>query len=279
MGTLGAETVNRAATLLLATLAATNSGCGTDSNQTTSSGSSSSSSSSTSSGATTGGMQTPIREVYQRNPWGSPAENLLADGDFELSIDPGTGQYGWIGVDAGGSTQIPLVSETGGICRSGIRCALVPKGQSLLGRGTAAPNMMAHHASIFGKPATPPPAGTEPATVCKSIMQVSMISCDEGLIIRGLKPALAPGDDGYCEFTADVPGSKVSLCMYVTLLEDAILDNATLLPAPAVSTSIEPFELDTAQRDGARAAARYVRTHQRFDGPKVATPPAREDLR
>ena len=224
-------------------------------------------------------MASPFREVYQRNPWGSPALNLLADGDFELSIDPGTGQYGWIGVDAGGSTQIPLVSETGGICRSGIRCARVPKGQALLGRGTAAPNMMAHHASIFGKPATPPAAGADPAMVCKGIMQVTMISCDEGLIIKGLKPAAAPGDDGYCEYAADVPGSKVSLCMYVTLLEDAILDNATLLPAPAVSTSIDPFELDTAQRDGARAAVRYVRTHQRFDAPRAVGPAPHEDLR
>ncbi|MBL8741515.1 MAG: hypothetical protein JNK04_10490, partial [Myxococcales bacterium] len=68
-----------------------------------------------------------VRDVYQRNPFGVPLENLLVDGDFELSITrESTGQYGWRRLHNGGLKPTP--AETGGLCKSGLRCGRVDSG-------------------------------------------------------------------------------------------------------------------------------------------------------
>src|SRR5690606_37838607 len=89
-----------------------------------------------------------VRDVVIRNPFGGPSDNLLADGDFELSIVPegNSGQYGWIAFKQSGAEQ-PLLAETGGLCKSGLRCGRLPKRSIVFGRGTSAANEAPHRAS------------------------------------------------------------------------------------------------------------------------------------
>lgn len=73
----------------------------------------------------------PPRTVGHRNPFGDvlQIDNLMADGDFELTGR--NDQAPWIVFDSTG--QITLNYDTGGHCRSGVRCATVASGQSLVG--------------------------------------------------------------------------------------------------------------------------------------------------
>ncbi|MBW2528823.1 MAG: hypothetical protein JRI23_31900 [Deltaproteobacteria bacterium] len=81
---------------------------------------------------TTGGGQTSTppdagarrRTVMTRNPWGGPPGNLVVDGEFELSVTPSGGQTGWRAFHFSGGLR-ELQVETGGVCRGGLRCALL----------------------------------------------------------------------------------------------------------------------------------------------------------
>jgi hypothetical protein len=238
-----------------------------------------SSSSSTTGGSTTGSgpAPTPVRQVYERNPWGGPANNLLVDGDFELSVPGGTGQYGWV-LFTSPSTQGTLVSETGGTCKTGIRCALASAGQILFGRGTAPANMAPSHASVYAKPVTPPAPDANPASVCNGLFTGAIVECDTSSVVAGLKPAAAPDGDGFCEYSADVPGETVALCMYLDLKEDAIVDTATLLPTTGATAKSAPFEEILVDPERLRQVGDYIRAHRRFGEPRHG-PSVREDLR
>lgn len=80
----------------------------------------------------------PVRRtVMTRSPFGnlSYTDNLLLDGDMEMST--GGGQTPWVGIGAQG--QASLKVETGGRCRSGLRCLVLDTGlDTLLGYGVAA---------------------------------------------------------------------------------------------------------------------------------------------
>jgi hypothetical protein len=185
-----------------------------------------------------------VRQVFVRNPIGLPIDNLLADGDFELSIVPegeAGGQYGWIALRGNGGTA-PLLAETGGLCRSGLRCGRLPAGRILFGRGTAAPYELPHKASIWVKAASwkpRPPA--ELAEPCKSLADVYVLACDSFSVLATLRPAELPSADGWCELRAEVAGSKRALCVYAEIgSEEVLLDHATLLAAPELENGPLP---------------------------------------
>ena len=76
----------------------------------------------------------PKRTVLHRNPFGNVAktENLLWDGDFEMS-SPFSDEYGWL-------TGPPFSYAFSGVrigaeCRSGIKCAVLPKKKYLVAIG------------------------------------------------------------------------------------------------------------------------------------------------
>ncbi len=73
----------------------------------------------------------PHRTVGYRNPFGdlSHPDNLVADGDFELTGRGG--QMPWQVYSGGG--QATLDYDTGGRCLTGVRCAVIGKGQTLIG--------------------------------------------------------------------------------------------------------------------------------------------------
>jgi hypothetical protein len=177
-----------------------------------------------------------VRDVYQRNPFGVPLDNLLADGDFELSITrQGTGQYGWRLIHNG--DLAPMPAETGGICKSGLRCGRIDSNDILYATGTTAPGEAEHHASIWLKALEEPP---DPKAPCE-LADVFIFRCGANDVIESLEPAPLPDQDGWCQYQADVESSKVAICMYVDVgSSDVLVDNAVLVAAPSKSKSPPP---------------------------------------
>lgn len=203
-----------------------------------------------------------VRDVFVRNPFGGPLQNLLADGDFELSIVPSQaagGQYGWIALSPNGSSAIGMNGETGGLCRTGLRCGRVGANNLLFGRGTAAPGMVGHHASIWMKPL----GEVSPDKPC-GVATVMILGCDAFDIKKTLKAADAPDAQGFCEIAGDVVGSRSALCFYVEVGGvDVLADSATLLPLPedASPPPPSPVEADPATLARIARVRDYVRSH------------------
>lgn len=215
-----------------------------------------------------------VRQVFVRNPIGLPIDNLLADGDFELSIVPEAeagGQYGWIALRGNGGTA-PLLAETGGLCRSGLRCGRLPAGRILFGRGTAAPHELPHKASIWLKPVSwqpRPPA--ELAEPCESLADVYVLACDSFSVVGVLRPAALPSADGWCELRAELAGSTRALCMYAEIGEqELLLDNATLLAAPELASGPLPAPITppTPTTERMRLVREQIRARMPLGSPK-----------
>ncbi len=177
------------------------------------------------------------RTVMTRSPFGGPIANHFADGDFELSTSQGQGQYGaraYSIVSGGGAVDFAV--ETGGICRSGLRCAIFTPKTAFLLRGAAAPlgkgNLISFRARV--------PAG-------KSCTAVSglMVTCDTLQTGHGVK-ATTPQPDaaGWCSYGSRLAPSPSALCLYIqnklgndesALLDSAVMgpDDGTVLPQAA----------------------------------------------
>ncbi len=216
-----------------------------------------------------GGSAPAIRTVSERNPWGGPAGNLLADGDFEMAIalDGGESPTGWVALGAKGDQRY-LRGETGGLCRSGLRCGVLEPGVLLFGRGAAAAGVgMA--ASLWAKP----PSGQG----C-DVVKASMVACDEPNFAADLKPSSkTPGADGWCSYQTTMPKNDRKQCMLIesTLQagQTALVDGATLLPAPPpAQTVLQPLTGERAQRY--QLAARRIRDMTPFGRtqPRIAPP-------
>lgn len=243
-------------------------GC-TDENVTPLGGGSSSGDASSSSGSTSSGMESPIREVFVRNPWGgTPPNNLLVDGDFEFSITTGDGQYGWILIDENSGATLPLDTETGGLCKSGLKCGLAPSGTILFGRGTAAADLAPMRATMFVHPTTPPEEGADLVKYCKAAIDAYVISCDSFDIVSHLTAVGSPDDKGWCEYGIDVPGSLGSVCIYGTMMKSSLVDACTLLPSGAPPDAPTAHAL-TKGTDAMKRVGERIRSRMRFDRPAL----------
>lgn len=216
-----------------------------------------------------------VRDVFLRNPFGGPPDNLLADGDFELSITRNsTGQYGWRRLRLG---QLkPLRAETGGICKSGLRCGRVDSGDILIGTGTAAPNDADHYASIWLKSLEAPDDPKEPC----ALGDVIIYECGSGSTVDSLQPAAAPDENGWCQYETQIESSKVAICMYVDVGEvDILIDNAVLLPAPTRDRSAPPpsprppVAMRPAAKERMAAALDLLRRTRRFGAAPSSSSP------
>lgn len=214
-----------------------------------------------------------VRDVYQRNPFGGPIENLLADGDFELSITrQGTGQYGWRRIHNG--QLAPTPAETGGICKSGLRCGRVESGDLLIATGTTAADEADHHASVWLKALEGPPDEKEPC----ALADVFIYECGSGVGLASLDPSPLPDQDGWCQYQAEVDSSKVAICMYVDVGDsDVLVDNGVLVAAPKKGSSPPPpspkppLKMRAGGEERMKAAIDLLRRTKRFGGP-VETP-------
>lgn len=175
-----------------------------------------------------------LRTVRMVNPLGGPANNLFADGDFEWSVAPdGDGsQFAFLGFLQGGVA--PVHAETGGLCRTGLHCAILKPEMALFLRGVAAPDKAKHTVSAWAK---------IPEGASCSVITMLMVGCDVLTTVKKL-PAGEPDSDGWCEYTAAFGGKDSGLCLYVeSELEGddrALVDAATLLPK--ASTQAKGFE-------------------------------------
>jgi hypothetical protein len=172
-----------------------------------------------------GGGGEPVRTVTVRSPWGGPRNNLLVDGDFELSIglQGHESPNAWYAF-AFNQGQRYLRGETGGLCKSGLRCAVLEQGIQLIGRGTAAAdaNMTA---SIWVRP--PQGKGCD-------VVSTSVLPCDESLMAVKLKATEAmPDSTGWCSYSASLLKHGSKMCMIIDsklgIKETALVDSATLL--------------------------------------------------
>ncbi len=165
------------------------------------------------------------RTVSTRSPFGGPAGNLLVDGDFEFSIvlEGHGSQAGWNAF--GGNGQRYLRGETGGLCRTGLRCGVLVPGTMLYGRGTSA-NGTGMLASIWSKP---------PADQPCSVVQPYLVHCNFSGVATNLLPTSElPGADGWCGYHTSLKEQDTATCMIVenTLAssETALVDSAQIIP-------------------------------------------------
>lgn len=166
------------------------------------------------------------RVVLTENPFGGPLGNLLADGDFELStVRPGgIPQLGWLGFDS--SSERAVKTETGGICRTGLRCGVLESGMFLLAKGAAAPNDAEHLMTAW----VAVPEGAE----C-DLMTLYALDGNTFATIRRLKPvASGPVEGPWCRYEASFAGRDSAVYMYIDSNlapgQLALIDSAVLAP-------------------------------------------------
>jgi hypothetical protein len=194
------------------------------------------------------------RAVFDRNPFGGRAGNLLADGDFELSTVPHAGaQLGWRAFSSDGSGLVDLATETGGLCHSGLRCAVLPSSTLLLLRGTSA-NGKGNVASGWAKV----PEGSS----C-SVIRPILINCDSFAVGKVLV-AKKKDAEGWCHYAVATTEQDQATCVYVdnTLPagKTALLDAFVLAPDDG---TLQPLEAEFWAPD-AETAARLdrIRAHE-----------------
>jgi hypothetical protein len=165
-----------------------------------------------------------IRQITVRSPYGHVAAtgNLVLDGDFELEQDALSAP--WFVIDADGSYD-SLLFGTGGQCVSGLYCAALQAGQSLLGGYVGVAPGTAGTFSFAAKP-----SGT-----CSDVQGELQLGLDaEGLVFdtfTAQPTSAAPGSDGWCRYTgtyaADRPmyqWAEVTLTSSsATLFDDVVI--------------------------------------------------------
>lgn len=165
------------------------------------------------------------RTVMTRNPFAGPAGNLLADGDFELSTESqGGGQVGFRAFSGNGAGVRTTKTETGGLCRSGLRCAVFEPDTLFLLRGAAAKDK-GNVASVWAR---------VPAEASCDVVNPMLITCDTFAVNKKLTADEAPGPDGWCQYSALIPERTSALCLYLQNSlekgEVALVDSAVLAP-------------------------------------------------
>jgi hypothetical protein len=211
------------------------------------------------------------RRVMTRSPLGGPAGNLFADGDFELSTLPWSGaQVGWRGFDSSGGSTLVVRTETGGLCYSGLRCAIFEPKTIFFLRGTAA-NGKGNVASIRAR---------VPADAKCNAVKASLLTCDSGVLGKSLAPSAEPDADGWCRYGAVIGEQTSAQCLYLTnnlkneqfaLVDAAVLapDDGTVLPQSAVPAPLSAEETAAL----ARVIDLIHRTTDLGPGPRVAPRP------
>ena len=200
------------------------------------------------------------RTVGYRNPLGhvQVRDNLFADGDFELTGR--SGQMPWIAVGSGG--QGTLTYATGGQCYSGIRCASIQKGSSILGY-LAAPGTGTADVSVKVKT----PTG-KCADVSISIFDQTQVVASTNLF------AGSPTADGtgWCvyrgvmkNFARYQPVVFVSTQSTTAVLVDDAIAQATTPLLVGLDTGMPP---SSEYLDEAHAAIIWARSHQIFGLPR-----------
>lgn len=184
------------------------------------------------------------REVFYRSPFGNlqATGNLLFDGDFEWS---GGGSSAWVGLSST-EGEVGLNLETGGLCRSGLRCAALDNSYDILGYGTRASHA-AVDVSFWAR--VPDDKCNVVSAYVASLMSLSIV-----LTIKG--DTVAPGAGGWCRFHGVLPQKQEGIGVYVTAekLDDGktvLIDDVVVAAADGLSPmslNVEPIPEPARQR-------------------------------
>ena len=185
-------------------------------------------------GAQGGGGEAPVpvkRTVSQRHPLGNveAVENLLWDGDFELS-SPFADQYPWfVGPPFGfGALDVRLGAD----CFSGLKCMALKKKKAALamGVGSVAPALSASvHVKLLGETKL-----CAEVTAALTTLSPASPDPDVGLVMA----AEVPDATGYCHYAATVEGRVDKVWLYVEndTDGDVLVDDAVVLRAEAAAS-------------------------------------------
>jgi hypothetical protein len=208
--------------------------------------------------------QDVVRTVEQRSPFGNLdlPDNLVLDGDFEFTGR--TGQMPWLSF--GDTGQGTLNFATGGLCRSGVRCASLGANDEIIG-WMASPKTGGMEVSIWVKP----PSG--------NCLDVSVAVTDLGREGQGapLTPETSKVEPGrWCRFAGNAgqyAGKQPVLYVGTAgprvtgpiLVDDAV---ARTLPAALMRTmALQPRALEPRVAARVQFIGDWIRRHRIFGLP------------
>jgi len=173
----------------------------------------------------------PKRTVIERNPFGDVAvtQNLLWDGDFEWSSAV-SDEYGWW------ENQTTVISDivVGPACKSGIKCARIKAGSTLLGIAVSS-SEFALQAWVYTK-FEDKGAGTPCSKVLVALTSV-------GVHGEPKNPLTAdpPDADGWCKFSVMAPQHQDKV-----FLQIRNIGGSPLLVDDAAVVAVSPLMVDSA---------------------------------
>lgn len=207
------------------------------------------------------------RTIEQRSPFGNttyPA-NLLADGDFEFTGR--TEQMPWL-VFPKDSGQGTLNYDTGGHCRSGIRCAVIAPGDTLVGI-LSSPKTGTMDVSLWIAPVSPTDGGTT-SLACNTVL-VSMKDFSNSEGGTDIPSETEQPTNGWCHFTGSAPNYATRApVLWVTLTAEALgtarIDDGVVKPSADGTAGRLPIFRKSSSPEAARVAfiGEYLRAHRRY---------------
>jgi len=202
----------------------------------------------------------PTRTVGHRSPFGDAfqSNNLMVDGDFELTGR--TDQAPWIVFT---TSQQTLNYETGGHCRSGVRCAIIVPNDALVGYMTSPPSED-FEVRAYLKPDT---------GHCADAQVYVFDVASNAISASATSTTQTPGDDGWCFF--DGKGNALVYqqpALYIqigpnTKAKTLIVDQVSVLPVSQVPVHgiVPPPQQPSADLQKRVAdVATYLRAHRKY---------------
>lgn len=202
----------------------------------------------------------PIRTVGYRNPLGNTrvVDNLMVDGDFELTGR--TGQMPWQAFDKNG--QATLSYDTGGRCRSGVRCGSITKGQNLVGY-FAVPETGSVAVTIYGKP------DTGKCTDLRAYVYDLTGTASSSSLVQTMP---TPDATGWCTYSGVAKGlARLEPVIYLDDVGGRVLvDEAVALPVSGklMLDAVIPPPMDGATQVRARDIAEWIHRNRPYGMPR-----------